>query len=93
MENHDGVSHGVLRVELAGAALDGGAIPIAEDGAVHHVRVVMGEEEKESAPRRERGSRRLPAAIEEHAGESEAERVRKAHGRCARQVRTPMCQK
>jgi hypothetical protein len=33
-------------VELDGAALDSDAIPIAEDGAVHHVRVVMGEEQE-----------------------------------------------
>ena len=46
VENRDGVSRGVLRVELDGAALDSGAIPIAEDGAVHHVRVVMGEEQE-----------------------------------------------
>jgi cellobiose phosphorylase len=49
VENRDGVSQGVVRVELDGQVLDG-AIPIAEDGAVHHVRVVMGaEQEKERA--------------------------------------------
>ncbi|HET7218794.1 MAG TPA: glucoamylase family protein [Vicinamibacterales bacterium] len=49
VENRDGVSRGVLRVELDGVALDGAAIPIADDGGTHQVRVVMGEEREERA--------------------------------------------
>jgi len=45
VENPHGVSRGVASVELDGAALAGGrsAIPLADDGATHRVRVVLGE--------------------------------------------------
>jgi cyclic beta-1,2-glucan synthetase len=44
VENPRGVSRGVATVELDGQALtdDGAAIPLADDGATHRVRVVLG---------------------------------------------------
>ena len=44
MENPQGVSRGVAASELDGQALTGGgaAIPLADDGATHRVRVVLG---------------------------------------------------
>ena len=44
VENPDGVSRGVTRVELDGEALPGRTtrIPLADDGATHRVRVVLG---------------------------------------------------
>ena len=37
------MTRGVSRVELDGTALDGdAAIPLVDDGATHHVRVVLG---------------------------------------------------
>ncbi len=44
VENPNGVSRGVVASELDGRALDGagGAIPLADDGATHRVRVVLG---------------------------------------------------
>jgi len=44
VENPHGVSRGVASSELDGQALTGGgaAIPLADDGATHHVRVVLG---------------------------------------------------
>jgi cyclic beta-1,2-glucan synthetase len=41
VENPRGVSRGVASVELDGIAL-AGAIPLADDGVIHHVRVVLG---------------------------------------------------
>ncbi|MGZ6251660.1 MAG: GH36-type glycosyl hydrolase domain-containing protein [Candidatus Binataceae bacterium] len=44
VENPRGVSRGVTRVELDGAALPDAErhVPLADDGATHHVRVVLG---------------------------------------------------
>jgi len=44
VENPHGVSRGVASAELDGQALAGaaGTIPLADDGATHHVRVVLG---------------------------------------------------
>jgi cyclic beta-1,2-glucan synthetase len=43
VENPRGVSRGVALAELDGKALDGSArVPLADDGAVHKVRVVLG---------------------------------------------------
>ncbi len=44
VENPDGVSRGVVRAELDGKALSGNQarIPLADDGAIHRVRVVLG---------------------------------------------------
>ena len=46
VENPHGVARGVSSVELDGALLAGGSmhIPLADDGATHHVRVVLGSE-------------------------------------------------
>ena len=43
VENPGRRNHGVAHVTLDGAAVDPGAIPLVEDGALHRVRVVMGE--------------------------------------------------
>jgi cyclic beta-1,2-glucan synthetase len=45
VENPQGVSRGVASSELDGGALPGGgaAIPLVDDGATHHVRVVLGQ--------------------------------------------------
>jgi cyclic beta-1,2-glucan synthetase len=43
VENPHGVSRGVVRAELDGVPLEGATIPIANDGAPHLVRVVLGE--------------------------------------------------
>ena len=44
VENPQGIARGVLSVELDGAALPGGSlhVQLADDGATHHVRVVLG---------------------------------------------------
>jgi cyclic beta-1,2-glucan synthetase len=43
VENPQGISRGVSSTELDGQALAGGAgIPLADDGATHHVRVILG---------------------------------------------------
>jgi cyclic beta-1,2-glucan synthetase len=44
VENPRGVSRGVTRVELDGAALADtrAPIPLADDGATHRVRVILG---------------------------------------------------
>jgi cyclic beta-1,2-glucan synthetase len=42
VENPNGVSRGVVRVEVDGVEQPALTIPIAEDGALHQVRVVMG---------------------------------------------------
>jgi cyclic beta-1,2-glucan synthetase len=44
VENPQGVQRGVLSVELDGMALSGGSMQIQlnDDGATHHVRVVLG---------------------------------------------------
>jgi len=42
VENPDGVSRGVKRVELDGSELTTTHIPIADDGATHRVRIVLG---------------------------------------------------
>jgi cyclic beta-1,2-glucan synthetase len=44
VENPRGVSHGVARIELDGAPLQGAPapIPLSDDGAAHRVRVIMG---------------------------------------------------
>ena len=50
VENPHGVARGVLSVELDGAPFAGGApIPLADDSATHHVRVVLGV--RETLPR------------------------------------------
>jgi cyclic beta-1,2-glucan synthetase len=41
VENPDGVSRGVVRIELDGTEVDR-AIPVNRDGAEHNVRVVLG---------------------------------------------------
>jgi cyclic beta-1,2-glucan synthetase len=42
VENPRGVSRGVASASLDGQALPGGRVPLADDGAVHKVRVVLG---------------------------------------------------
>ena len=44
MENPQGVSRGVVSAELDGRTLEGegAAIPLADDGLTHGVRVVLG---------------------------------------------------
>jgi cyclic beta-1,2-glucan synthetase len=42
VENPDGVSRGVKRLEVDGVDCTGQDIPLLEDGAEHHVRVVLG---------------------------------------------------
>ncbi len=42
VENPQGVSRGVASAELDGRPLGGAAIPLADDGATHRVRVVLG---------------------------------------------------
>jgi cyclic beta-1,2-glucan synthetase len=44
VENPRAVSRGITRLELDGEALrpDGAGVPLADDGAVHRVRVVLG---------------------------------------------------
>ena len=42
VENPDGVTLGVVRVELDGVEQPNLAIPILEDGVIHQVRVIMG---------------------------------------------------
>lgn len=45
VENPRGVTRGVSSVELDGTPLASGAhIPLADDGATHHVRIVLGSE-------------------------------------------------
>ncbi len=43
VENPGRRNHGVAEATLDGALVDSGAIPLADDGAVHQVRVLMGE--------------------------------------------------
>lgn len=51
VENPHNVAGGVSSVEFDGASLVGGApIPLAEDGATQHVRVVLGSETTARAP-------------------------------------------
>jgi cyclic beta-1,2-glucan synthetase len=40
--NPDGVERGVARIDMDGAPLDGGVVPLHDDGRVHHVRVTLG---------------------------------------------------
>jgi cyclic beta-1,2-glucan synthetase len=56
VENPDGVSRGVVAVELDGLVIGGPAvaIPLADDGGNHSVKVVMGTVD-DVAPRRENG--------------------------------------
>jgi cellobiose phosphorylase len=42
VENPGHRNRGVAEALLDGTAVDAGAIPLADDGAVHHVRVVLG---------------------------------------------------
>jgi cyclic beta-1,2-glucan synthetase len=44
VENPDGVNRGVVRIELDGESLTAGAagIPLADDGRLHRIRVVLG---------------------------------------------------
>jgi cyclic beta-1,2-glucan synthetase len=44
VRNPDGVGGGVVSVELDGQSIDGGgaAIPLVDDGATHHIRVLLG---------------------------------------------------
>lgn len=44
VENPDGVARGVARAELDGRALpeNGTQVPLADDGRIHHVRVILG---------------------------------------------------
>jgi cyclic beta-1,2-glucan synthetase len=52
VENPSGVSRGVIRTELDGAALSGepGAVPLADDGAIHRVRIVLGHDDVSHRP-------------------------------------------
>jgi cyclic beta-1,2-glucan synthetase len=45
VENPEGVTSGVVRVELDGGVVQDGLVPIVEDGATHFVRVVLGRPE------------------------------------------------
>lgn len=58
VENPQGVARGVLSVELDGASLAGGSmhIQLDDDGATHHVRVVLGRE-TEIRPERVKSNR------------------------------------
>ena len=51
VENPDGVSRGVRRVELDGSRLPSADIPFTDDGGQHHVRVELGPVDDEQAPR------------------------------------------
>jgi cyclic beta-1,2-glucan synthetase len=42
VENPQGVSRGVASASLDGKALDAARVPLADDGAVHKVKVVLG---------------------------------------------------
>jgi hypothetical protein len=42
IDNPQGVTRGVLRVELDGKELSGPAVPVLDDEGVHHVRVTLG---------------------------------------------------
>jgi cyclic beta-1,2-glucan synthetase len=42
LENLHGIEHGIPSVTLDGAPAQGGLIPLADDGAVHEVRIVIG---------------------------------------------------
>jgi cyclic beta-1,2-glucan synthetase len=42
VENPRGVNRGVTRLELDGVPVAGGSIPLADDGGVHRVHVVLG---------------------------------------------------
>ncbi len=50
VENPGRRNHGVARATLDGAPVDAGAIPLVDDGAVHRVRVLMGEPAPPSGP-------------------------------------------
>jgi cyclic beta-1,2-glucan synthetase len=52
VENPDGATRGVSEVELDGTRLaDAATVPLADDGATHRVRVVLGEVRGRQAPR------------------------------------------
>ncbi|MDH5567702.1 MAG: hypothetical protein OEY15_13650, partial [Myxococcales bacterium] len=51
VENPQGVSRGVASVTLDGEALGAARVPLADDGAVHKVRVVLGSEADQPVPR------------------------------------------
>jgi cyclic beta-1,2-glucan synthetase len=55
VQNPDHCQHGVAAATLDGVAVDPDAIPLANDGAEHHVRVVMGERTAAAARTSERG--------------------------------------
>jgi cyclic beta-1,2-glucan synthetase len=48
VENPEKASRGVVRAELDGRPVDPSAIPVPDDGQVHHVKVVMGRTTQES---------------------------------------------
>jgi cyclic beta-1,2-glucan synthetase len=50
VENPRGVQRGVARVEMDGGVLEDKAIPLRDDGAEHHVRVLMGENLASAVP-------------------------------------------
>jgi len=50
VENPGHRNRGVAEAVLDGARVDAGAIPLVDDGAVHGLRVVMGEPTPEAAP-------------------------------------------
>jgi cellobiose phosphorylase len=47
VENPDGVSRGVVRIEVDGREIQGD-VPIVRDGREHHVRVLLGAEPTDS---------------------------------------------
>jgi cyclic beta-1,2-glucan synthetase len=53
VENPDGVSRGIASMELDGMRLPGSQalVPLADDGAIHRVRVVLGDPAPRTAPR------------------------------------------
>jgi cyclic beta-1,2-glucan synthetase len=58
MENPEHKNRGVAEALMDGAKVDAGAIPLVNDGAVHHLRVVMGEPAPAGTGRRTPGSQR-----------------------------------
>jgi cyclic beta-1,2-glucan synthetase len=42
VSNPEGRCRGVTKADLDGEAVDAAAIPMIEDGGVHHVRIVLG---------------------------------------------------
>ena len=57
VENPNHRNRGVAEALLDGAVVDAGAIPLVDDGAVHHLRVVLGEPAPTEADKQEMRSR------------------------------------